>query len=195
LKYYLTLDAGTSIIKCVLFNKNFKEVYSSIVTNPVITDNNGKSELNMQIFWKLTANCIKSTIKKSKVEPNSIVGVGITGNMVGFWPINNKNLPVRNAILWNDTRSSVVFKNKDIFKKIYNLTGSITQYGCTIPILKWMSLYEKNILSNVKYILNCKDWLRLNLTNEIYNDETEVSVFPGDIKNKTLSKKFLIFLN
>ena len=30
-----------------------------------------------------------------------------------------------------------------IFHKIYKLTGSITQFGCTIPILKWMSVYDK----------------------------------------------------
>ena len=58
--------------------------------------------------------------------------------MVGFWPIDNKYQSVRNAILWNDTRSSKIFNNRNIFSKIYKITGSIVQYGCTIPILKWM---------------------------------------------------------
>ncbi len=194
MKHYLTLDAGTTVIKCVLFNVNFKTIYTSSIINPTITDQYGKSELDMNNFIKLSFKCIKKTIINSKIDTDSIVGVGITGNMVGFWAIDRKNLPVRNAILWNDTRSSAVFKNKNIFKKLYNLTGSITQYGCTIPILKWISLYEKNTLKKTKYILTCKDWLRFNLTNEIYNDETEVSVFPGDIKNKKLSTKvFNIF--
>ena len=55
-------------------------------------------------------------------------------------------------------------------------------------------LYEKHNFKKIKYILNCKDWIRFKLTNQIYNDETEVSVYPGDIKNKKLSIKFLIFL-
>ena len=88
-----------------------------------------------------------------------------------------------------------IFKNKNIFKKIYKITGSITQYGCTIPILKWMTINEKNNLKKIKYILTCKDWLRFNLTNKIYNDETEVSVFPGDIKNKKLSLKIFKIFN
>ena len=36
--------------------------------------------------------------------------------MVGLWALNKNNKPVRNAILWNDTRSSVLFK-KEIFKR------------------------------------------------------------------------------
>ncbi len=194
MNYYLAIDAGTSVIKTIIFNSNFKQNFSLSIKNPIIIDDHGKSELDMNLFWNLTSKCIKQAIIKSKIKKSEIIGIGITGNMVGFWPINKKNLPVRNAILWNDTRSSVLFKNKNIFKNIYKITGSITQYGCTIPILKWMTLYEKNNLKKIKYILTCKDWIRFKLTNKINNDETEVSVFPGDIKNKKLSKKiFNIF--
>ena len=140
MKYYLTIDAGTSIIKTVIFNINFKQIISHSIKNPIITDNDGKSELKMKLFWKMTADCIKLAILKSKIKANNIIGVGVTGNMVGFWAIDKNFNPVMNAILWNDTRSSKIFNNKKIFDKIYNLTGSITQYGCTIPILKWISL-------------------------------------------------------
>ena len=189
MKYYLSIDAGTSVIKTVIFNTNFKQVISNKINNPIIVDNSGKSEVNMENFWILTSKCIKSIIKKSKIDPSNILGVGITANMVGLWPIDKYYKPVRNAILWNDTRSSILFKNKSFFEKIYNTTGSITQYGCTIPILKWMTIFEKNKVKKIKYILTCKDWIRYNLTNEIYNDETEVSVYPGDIKRKKLSLK------
>ena len=195
MKYLLSIDAGTSVIKTVIFNSNFKQIISYSVTNPVITDKFGKSELNMMLFWNLTAKCIRHTISKSKINPSLIIGVGITGNMVGLWAIDKNFNPIRNAILWNDTRSSAILKNDKLFKKIYDLTGSITQYGCTIPILKWMSIYEKDKIKKIKYILTCKDWIRFNLTNEINNDETEVSVFPGDVKNKKLSLKIFKIFN
>ena len=112
MKYYIAIDAGTSVIKTVIFNTNFKQINSHSVKNPVVTDKFGKSEIDMEKFWLLTAKCIKLLIKKSKIQSQSIVGLGITGNMVGFWSINNKNKPVRNAILWNDTRSQKIFTNK-----------------------------------------------------------------------------------
>ena len=194
MKYYLTIDAGTSVIKSVLFNTNFKEVLSYSIKNPVIIDQNGNSEIDMNDFWILTTKCIKILINKSQVKSQSIIGIGITGNMVGFWSIDHNYKPVRKAILWNDTRSHKIFKNAKIFDQVYNLTGSIVQFGCTIPILKWISVFEKQNLNKIKFILTCKDWLRFNLTNKIFNDETEVAVFPGDIKHKKLSQKiFKIF--
>ena len=194
MKYFLSIDAGTSVIKSVIFNSNFKQIAIHSINNPVLTDKYGKSELKMNLFWKLTANCIKTLIKRSNINPETIIGIGVTGNMVGFWSIDKNNKPVRNAILWNDTRTETLF-NKNIIHKIYKITGSITQFGCTIPILKWMSVYEKQNLKKVKYILTCKDWIRFKLTDKIYNDETEVSVFPGDIKNKKLSLKIFKIFN
>ena len=123
MKYYLTIDAGTSVIKAVLFNTNFKEVLSYSIKNPVVIDQNGNSEIDMNDFWKLTTKCIKTLLNKSKVKSQSIIGIGITGNMVGFWSIDHNYKPVRKAILWNDTRSHKIFKNAKIFDQVYNLTG------------------------------------------------------------------------
>ena len=58
-----------------------------------------------------------------------------------------------------------------------------------------MTLNEKNNLKKINYILTCKDWLRFNLTNEIYNDQTEVSVYPGDVKEKKISLKIFKIFN
>ena len=143
MKYYLSIDAGTSIIKIALFNKNFELIFISSVKNKVITDEYGKSEIEMNKFWSLTSKCIKSCILQSKVNPLNIDAIGITGNMVGAWPIDKTNKSIRNAILWNDTRSETVFnylkkRNKKIFENIFNISGSVVQYGCTLPIIKWL---------------------------------------------------------
>ena len=125
MKYYIAIDAGTSVIKTVIFNTNFKQINSYSLKNPLVTDKFGKSEIEMEKFWLLTAKCIKILIKKSKIQSQSIVGLGITGNMVGFWSINDKNKPVRNAILWNDTRSqkfSLIKKYLIRFIKLQDLS-------------------------------------------------------------------------
>ena len=70
------------------------------------------------------------TIKKSKINNKNIAGVGITGNMVGLWPIDKHNKPVRNAILWNDTEVqkyliTIIFKPVVKFIKLQDLLFSM----------------------------------------------------------------------
>jgi len=55
LNYYLSIDAGTSIVKVVIFNLNFKVVFIKSITNNVITNTKGKSEINMEKFWLITS--------------------------------------------------------------------------------------------------------------------------------------------
>ena len=194
MNYYLSIDAGTSIIKVVLFNKKFDLKCIVSKKNNVLIDNDGKSEINMNKFWIITSKCIKKCITKSKIDPKNINAIGITGNMVGAWAVDKFNKPVRNAILWNDTRSKEVFKNlkinnKSIFEKIFNISGSIVQFGCTLPVIKWLEFNEKKSLNKTKYFLTCKDWIRFKLTNNFYNDFTERAVSPGDIRKAKFSLK------
>ena len=64
MKYYLSIDAGTSVIKSnkivilvliLILNKLY---LIKLIKTPVITDSFGKSELNMKNFWDLTSKCI-----------------------------------------------------------------------------------------------------------------------------------------
>ncbi len=192
MNYYLSIDAGTSIIKVVLFNKKFDLVHIVSKKNNVLIDDDGKSEIDMNKFWLNTSNCIKACIKKSKINPSKINAIGITGNMVGAWPVDKFNKPIRNAILWNDTRSKEVFNNlkknnKKIYENIFSISGSIVQFGCTLPIIKWLEINEKINLKKIKYFLTCKDWIRFKLTNTLNNDLTERAVSPGNIKKAKFS--------
>jgi sugar (pentulose or hexulose) kinase len=196
---YLCIDAGTSIIKVVVFDHNFKIKFKSSSPNKIITDNTGKSEIDMNLFWEITSKLIKKVLQNSNFNSQNIISVGITGNMVGVWPINANGAPTRNAILWNDARSKSIFdsikkSNSKIYENIFELSGSIVQFGCTIPVIKWLEKNEKSKLTRTKYFLTCKDWLRFKLTNTINNDFTERAVGPGNIYTGVLSEKIFKLL-
>ena len=106
MNYYLSIDAGTSVIKAVLFNKNFELVCVVSVNNQVLTDHNGKSEIDMNKFWLLTCKCIKSCIIKSKIKSLNIDAVGITGNIrcLANW---SEKRTTQKCNFMNDTRSGM----------------------------------------------------------------------------------------
>ena len=196
----LTLDIGTSEIKVALFSEKLKLLSVENVKNKVNYYNDGRSELDMNILWKQCIILIKKILKKKIKINKKIIGIGITANMVGLWPINKNGNPVRKAILWNDFRTLKILnkmksKDKKIYEKIFNESGSVLQYGCTIPLIKWFYENEKNNFNKTLWFLNCKDWIRFKLTGDIANDYTETVVAPGSAKKINRSDKIFKLFN
>ena len=194
MKYYLAIDIGTSEIKIVLFDKDFNLKIKNNCINNVRYTSDGKSEVDMQDLWKRCKNLISNILHKNNNLSSKIICVGITANMVGLWPINNNGKPVRKAILWNDNRTKNLIdklrqKDKKLFHKIFLESGSVMQFGCTIPLIKWFEKYENKNFKKTKWFLTCKDWIRFKLTNEIANDYTETVVAPGSALKINRSKK------
>lgn len=196
----VSLDVGTSVIKCVLFDKKFNQIKIFSVNNIVSYNNFGHSEISMNKLWLLCRSLLIKCFKFSNKNKFEVVAIGITANMVGLWPINDKGKPVRNAILWNDLRTSQLmnklkYKNKNIYKDIFAISGSVMQFGCTIPLIKWFYDNEKSNFKKTRWFLNCKDWIRYKITNDISNDFTEVVVSPGDAKKIDRSTKIFKIFN
>ena len=199
MEYYLAIDIGTSEIKVVLFDKKFNLKIKQNCRNNVVYTSDGRSEVDMQDLWKRCKNLIFNIFKRHKSFSSKIICVGITANMVGLWPIDNNGKPVRKAILWNDNRTKNLIdklrqKESKLFHKIFLESGSVMQFGCTIPLIKWFEKNENNKFKKTKWFLTCKDWIRFKLTNEIANDYTETVVAPGSaIKINRSEKIFKLF--
>ena len=199
MEYYLSIDIGTSEIKVVLFDKKFNLKIKQNCRNNVVYTSDGRSEVDMQDLWKRCKNLIFNIFKRHKSFSSKIICVGITANMVGLWPIDNNGKPVRKAILWNDNRTKNLIdklrqKESKLFHKIFLESGSVMQFGCTIPLIKWFEKNENNKFKKTKWFLTCKDWIRFKLTNEIANDYTETVVAPGSaIKINRSEKIFKLF--
>ena len=190
----VSLDIGTSVIKCVLFDKKFNQIKTFSVNNIVKYNNLGHSEISMNKLWFLCRNLLIKCFNFSNKNNYEVQVIGITANMVGLWPIDKNGKPVRNGILWNDQRTSQLMnklkiKNKKIYEDIFSISGSVMQFGCTIPLIKWFYDNEKNNFKKTRWFLNCKDWIRYKITNDLSNDFTEVVVSPGDAKKIGRSKK------
>ena len=196
----VSLDIGTSVIKCVLFDKKFNQIKIFSINNIINYNNRGHSEVSMNKLWTLCKNLLIKCFKFSQKNNFEIIIIGITANMVGLWPIDKTGKPVRNGILWNDLRTSQLMnklkkRNNNIYEDIFSISGSVMQFGCTIPLIKWFYDNEKSNFKKTKWFLNCKDWIRFKITNNISNDFTEVVVSPGDAKKINRSNKIFKIFN
>lgn len=188
--YFIGIDAGTTSIKSVIFSSNGKEMCISRVENKIIQPEKGYSEQDMLQLWELTKHTIKDVVIKSKINPNLIKGIGVTGQGEGCWLIDEHGNPCRNAILWNDTRSlSMIGEfSSEVSDLIKDINGSIIGTGRTSTLLTWLSKNEPHVLEKAKVCFSCKDWIRFKLTGKISYEVTDASAGILDLNTKQVSK-------
>lgn len=188
----LGLDAGTSVVKVALFDRAGQELGVIRQPTPTFSPQPLWSETDMAATWSLAAGAIRSLLAASGTDPARIAAVGLTGNMVGAWLVDNDGNPLRNAILWNDGRTQPLIdrlseEHPGFMARIYRTSGSVMQQGCTLPLVRWLAEAEPATLARAAHVLCCKDWIAYKLTGAIQVDPTEASVMPGDTRARTYS--------
>ena len=147
----------------------------------------------MSETWEMTVDAIFELLASTPINASQIAGIGVTGNMIGAWLIDKQGQPIRNAILWCDGRTKPLFERltrqqPDILHQIYLSSGSAMEFGCTLPVIRWLAEHEPEQLAKARAVLCCKDWLCYQLTGSIHIDETEAPGLPGDTRNRTYSE-------
>lgn len=106
--YYLGIDVGTSKVKSVLFDTHFNECLVASVDNLTLSPHSGYAEQDMQSLWLGVVSTLKTVMNSPLLRQNKIRSIGITGQGEGVWLVDKQGRPVRNAILWSDTRSAAL---------------------------------------------------------------------------------------
>lgn len=196
----LGLDAGTSVVKAALFDRQGRELAVVRRPTPLYSPQPAWSETSMQATWAMAAEAIHALLATGSdgkpLEPSRIAAVGLTGNMVGAWLIDVQGEPVRDAILWNDGRTQELIdqlarEHPGFMQAIFRTSGSVMQQGCTLPVLRWLADHEPETLARAATVLCCKDWIAYKLTGIRQVDATEASVMPGSAEGRGYSEEMI----
>ena len=111
-KYVLSLDAGTTSSRSILFDKSGKQIAVAQEEFSQFFPKKSWVEHDPNEIWQTQLNSIKTVIEKSSINPENIDSIGIT-NQRETTIIWNKNTgePVYNAIVWQDRRTAKICKD------------------------------------------------------------------------------------
>lgn len=188
--YLIGIDAGTSLVKSVIFDLNGEELFVAKQKTEVLSPKSDWAEQDMNSIYEATLNTLKDVMKQSKINPNKILAVGLTAQGDGCWMIDKDGNPVRNAVLWSDGRAGSIIDRwgKDgTSDKAYDICGSALFPGSQCAILNWMKEHEPENVAKISTAFYCKDWLRYKLTGVIATDESDASLPFLNIESKTYS--------
>ena len=158
-KFIISIDAGTTSNRSILFDLNGKPVFSSQKEFTQYFPKNGWVEHDPDEIWKTTIKTLKDVIKKVKRLKGEVLTIGITNQRetTVLWD-KQSGKPIYNAIVWQDRRTEDFCKklrkqNKDT--TIFNKTGLLIDPYFSGTKIKW-------IIDNVpkaKQLINKKQLL------------------------------------
>lgn len=193
--YLLGIDAGTTMVKSVVFDLAGNEIAKDSKGITIIHPHPGWAEHDMNEVWDAVASSIKGAIKEAEIRPEDIKGISMSAQGAGSWFINKKGVPACNAVGWMDGRAASIideWQRNGTLEKIFNASGFMYYTGSGPGIiLRWFMDNKPEVLEKSKAVMWCSDWVRYCLTGEILTDEPDASIAMVDPDTRRYSRKVL----
>jgi xylulokinase len=197
--YFIGIDSSTTATKALLMDENGRVLdvasneYSYEIPQPLW------SEQSPSLWWHGTVKSIRQLLTKTNVDPFSVNGIGLTGQMHGLVLLDDKGEVLRPALLWNDQRTGAQcdsIRRKLGKKKLIQITGNDALTGFTAPKILWVQKHEPEIWKRVRHILLPKDYVRYKMTGEFAVDCADgAGTILFDLKKRNWSQEVLTALD
>jgi sugar (pentulose or hexulose) kinase len=183
-KLFLAIDAGTTMVKAVLTGVDGRFIDTAGVKLQILMPRPNWCEMDMDTVWQAVCEAICRVRENNASVWQNICAIGICGQGDGMWPVDKNGKPVRNAVLWNDTRASGLVDYDGISTTCISLGTSPLFPGAAPVILHWLKENEPENYGRIATVLHCKDWLNYNLTGKLVTDDTDASTALMNIYTK-----------
>ena len=171
-KYILSIDQGTTSTRAMIFDSDFKIIYSDQMEFKQYFPKDGCVEHDPMEIMDTIYQTVKGAISKSSIELQDIASIGITNQRetVVLW--NKKTgKPIYNAIVWQDRRTAGYcnkLKEQGLSDKILKTTGLVIDSYFSATKVKWLldNISEaRELAKNGELLFGTIDtWIIWNLT-------------------------------
>ncbi|MDT0538975.1 MULTISPECIES: xylulokinase [Croceitalea] len=179
--YYLGIDLGSSSIKLALVEIETGKCLG-VIQEPekemdIHAPKKGWAEQDPEDWWKYVCNGVHQIKKKFKVTKDEIKGIGIAYQMHGLVLIDDLGNPIRNSIIWCDSRA-VTIGNKaysEIGTAICDNEFLNSPGNFTASKLKWVQIHEPENYEKIYKFMLPGDYIAFKLSDTINSTITGLS--------------------
>lgn len=201
MSHLLGIDIGTSGTRALICDDCGKVIATAGAEHSIFAPKPGWSEQDPLDWWSAVCKATKSVLKKSRLKPGDVTGIGLSGQMHGsvFLDHSGSGTPLRRALLWNDQRTAEqcaeIESKAGGREQLIEMVANPALTGFTAPKILWVRQHEPRVFEKTRHILLPKDYIRFRMTGEY---ATEVSDASGtlllDVKNRKWSDRLLELL-
>ena len=176
--YFIGLDNGGTATKAALFDRSGKEIGKAVVATASITPKPGFVERDMEEMWEANCSVISRVLSETGVDTKDVAGIGIAGHGKGLYLWGKDGKPARNGIISTDNRAWVYPKRwaeNGTEDKVFARTAQHILACQPVSLLAWLRDNEPESYRNIRWVFECKDYVRFRLTGEARAEITDCS--------------------
>ena len=195
---YIGSDIGTSSVKTVIYDKNFKQIDKISQKYSLISNQKNQAELDPDEVYNSVIKTLETVIQKCNNSNFKVEFISFSSALHSMIIVDENNQPLTNCLTWADTRA------KDIsgdFKAFYKNNSVYSRTGCPyhsiyLPAkILWFKQNKTDIFNQAEKFISIKEYIIYKLTKK-YSIDYSVASGSGllNINNKKWDNKLLSFL-
>ena len=176
--YFIGLDNGGTATKAALFDVHGQEIGSCGMATKAITPRPGFVERDMEEMWEANCAVVKGVLAKTGINPADVAGLGISGHGKGLYLWSDDDRPLRNGIISTDNRAyeyPLRWRKDGTEAKAFERSCQHIMACQPVALLAWLRDNERESYDHIKYIFECKDYIRFRLTGVPGAELTDIS--------------------
>lgn len=170
------IDIGTSAVKFLLVDDaqslvaNIERPLHPVQPKPFW------SEDDPELWWQAVADGLDLLARDHPKAMSGVRAIGLSGQMHAAVLLDDADVPVRPAILWNDGRSAgEASELARLGVGLQRETGVLPMPSFTGPKFLWLKRNEPDAVRRARSLLLAKDFVRLKLSGEKVTDVTDAA--------------------
>lgn len=187
----LGIDKGTTATKAVIFDAETGRVLGSASRpTPVFHPHPDWHEEDMEETFAGVVATIGEAIAGAGIAAETIRAVGVSGHMGGLWALDADGAPAGPAIAWPDARAAGLLEEwsgAGLTSHIHEVSGNAAIPGVPLVLLAWLKRHDPARYARIATLFFAKDYINYRLTGVAATDESDLSFFPCDIRQRCLS--------
>ncbi|MGX2944828.1 xylulokinase [Enterococcus alishanensis] len=177
MEYVLGIDLGTSSLKGIVMNQEGSVEETASTNYVTFHPQSGFSEQDPKVWIEAFHEVLTELLAKKPALKENLVGISFSGQMHSLVVLDEQNQVLRNAILWNDVRTTEqTQKITEYFgDELLKITKNIALEGFTLPKILWIQEHEPDVWLKVRHLLLPKDYLNYHLTDKMTTDYSDAA--------------------
>lgn len=179
MSFILTFDVGTTSVKTRLFDEHFQVIGSHSAEYRLLVEAGGIVEMECESYWSALRTGCRAVVEACPAAKTGIGIITITTQGETLVPVDGNGIPLCNAVVWLDTRSTdeAAFLRNSFGPDVYYPATGLGQVDEAAPISKILNFKQKrpDIFARTYKFLLLEDYLLFRLTGRMVTEKSLLS--------------------